>query len=85
MSLPMSFDRQSALDFATILADPSLIGSSLAHQRVLFARSPTCHRHRHATVTVSSGKPFDHQSALIFAIIFADARRQPQKGPRFGM
>ena len=37
---------------------------SLAYWCVLVAHLPTCHRHRHATITVSSGKPFDCQSVL---------------------
>ena len=58
MSPGKSFDRQLAL---ALHADASLTGLSLARRRVLVARSPTCHRHGHATITMSSGKPFDHR------------------------
>ena len=56
MSPGKSFDHHLAL---ALHADMSLTGLSLTCQCVLVARSPTCHQHRHATITMSSGKPFD--------------------------
>ena len=41
-----------------LLADASL---SFVCWCILVTHSLTCHWHRHATVTMSSGKPFDHQ------------------------